>query len=102
MKSYPEHEKQAKILPFAQRVGEFIEWLGEQGIQLAAYHEHTAACACPEACRRSHRWHCDTPKDVLYSHNESIQSLLARFFEIDLKKIEAEKDAMLKELRHEA
>jgi hypothetical protein len=75
---YPEHEKLKAIVDKSQAIGEFIEWLGYQGIHLAEYHKNG-------------EW--------LQRTNMPIRNLLAEFFDIDQKKIDAEKDAMLEEQR---
>jgi hypothetical protein len=97
MSSYPEHEKLAKISDKSTACGLFVEWLAaEKGIRLANYHEHAPSCI-------------DSDGDVvcgggfgidrLYPVHERLTKLLAEFFEIDEDKIEAEKRAMLDELR---
>jgi hypothetical protein len=89
MPNYPEHEKLKAIKDKSQAVGEFLEWLGAEGIHLAKYHEHS------DDCRRGC---CD---EGLYPHHESIINILARHFEIDNNKIETEKRKMLQNLRDE-
>lgn len=74
--SYPEHQKPKSISHLSQAQGEFVDWLQEQGIVLA-------------------RWH----GNELWMDNTPIQKLLAEYHGIDQRKIEAEKDAMLKECR---
>ena len=79
MGDYPEHDKLSAIKDQSQACGEFLEWLGSQGILL-----------------------CSIPPD--YDHtwlpiHRNVQDLLAEFFEIDLDKIEVEKRQMLDQLR---
>ena len=69
----PEHEKLKEVQPQSQAIGEFIEWLGEQGIWLSSFNRF----------------------DRLEPINDSAEKLLARYFEIDLKVLEAEKVALL-------
>ena len=84
---YPEHQKLQKIQDKSQSIGEFLEWLGESGFTVC-------------------RW-VDGYKDDMgewvpsgyYPNKRSTERLLADFFDIDLKKIEEEKQKMLKELR---
>lgn len=76
---YPEHTKLRAVKDRSQCVGEFIEWLDEQGIFLAEY------------------W--GGRDRTLYRAHESRDSLLARFFEIDRDRLEEEKRAMLEECR---
>ena len=68
--AYPEHEKQRKILDKAQAIGEFLEWL-QRDIALCTYDE------------RSERF---------WPQHLKVSDCLAAYFEIDLKKIEEEKD----------
>lgn len=74
---YPEHEKLKLVQAESQCQGEFLDWLSEQGINLATWgpHEH------------------------LYPINTSIRDLLAQYHEIDQKVLEAEKRQMLDVLR---
>lgn len=81
MTSYPEHEKLAKIGDQSQTVGEFLEWLtGTKGWTLAHVPDYYESTLVP----------------VSYT----ITTLLAEFFDIDQTKVEAEKRAMLDEMRH--
>lgn len=76
---YPEHQKLIAVKDESQTVGEFIEWLGEQGIYLCSIPPYYQSTYVPVS--------------------EGIVNMLARFFEIDLDKIEQEKRAILEELR---
>ena len=80
MSDYPEHDKLKLVADKSQAIGEFIEWLAEEGrgIYLAVPHPFG---------------------EGLVPANKSITRLLAEFFEIDLDKIETEKRAMLDNLR---
>lgn len=75
MNKYPEHEKMKAVKERSQIVGEFLEWLESQSMEVC--HRHTYEYE---------------PTD------KSREGLLAEYFEIDLKKISAEKDAMCAEL----
>ena len=81
MSKYPEHDKMriAQADLGTQRIGEFLEWLGEQGIVL-----------CESSGYEFQPWQQITG---------SMENLLARYAEIDLAVIEQEKRAMLEELR---
>jgi hypothetical protein len=74
----PEHEKLKDIQPLSQKCGEFLEWLGEQGIQLCRF---------------------DSRHDACIPINDRYVDLLASFFGIDLVKLEREKEAILAEQR---
>jgi hypothetical protein len=78
MDPYPEHEKLKKVSDKSQAIGEFLDtFLPQQGIVLMEHTEYG---------------------DYVPTHR-SIQSLLAEFFGIDQKRIDAEKDAMLDAIR---
>jgi hypothetical protein len=72
---YPEHVKLRAVKDDSQKLGAFLDWLQEQGIAL--YHDEPEPLAV-----------CLTT-----------EKLLAKYFEIDLDKIETEKRAMLEEQR---
>jgi hypothetical protein len=74
---YPEHIKLKAISARSQAIGEFLEWLTcKKGFTICQLHREEFM--------------------PVYTRTEN---LLAEFFEIDLDKIEAEKRAMLAELR---
>ena len=75
----PEHDKLRDIQPLSQAVYNFLEWCGEQGIVL---------CDCTD--RSNERW---------YPISMGREKLLARHFEIDLAKLEREKESILAEQR---
>lgn len=77
---YPEHEKLAKVKNESQVIGGFLEWLdNEEGVSLCRFEG----------------------VEIVIEHT-SVEALLAKYFEIDLKVIEREKRAMLDELRQAA
>lgn len=78
--SYPEHKKLAVVKDQSQKIGAFIEWLGENGM---------AVCNFDPTFNHSNYWPV----------NEPINKTLARFFEIDLDVLEDEKREMLAECR---
>jgi hypothetical protein len=83
MSDYPEHDKLAAVQRKSQAIGEFLDWLNEQGILMAKY-----------------GLDADDP-DTLYPTHEGITPVLARYFDIDLNLIETEKQAMLASIRQE-
>jgi hypothetical protein len=112
MSDYPEHEKLRKISDQSQICGEFLEWLkggyqGSPGLHL---------CQWKEAADVPHWVHDETGEEVSFSHRHATanpewypagyyspgrttQELLAQFFGIDQKKIDAEKEQMLADIR---
>lgn len=77
--TYPEHEKIKALEGANQRVGDFIEWLGEQGYEIAHYPTLENGEQSVNL-----RW-CGKNRD----------DLLAAHFDIDRNKLEEEKQAML-------
>jgi hypothetical protein len=82
MGDYPEHEKLAAVKRESQAIGEFMDWLADDGIVLYKTE--------PDVYE---------PGDGCYPLQRPIRDLLHEFFNIDANKIEAEKRAMLKLLR---
>ena len=74
---YPEHEKQHAIVDKSQAIGEFLDWMSQQGIHRMRYEEF----------------------DTWVHDSRSIECLLAEYFNINLDTIETEKRAMLDEIR---
>jgi hypothetical protein len=72
---YPEHTRQAAVLDEAEAIGRFLD---ESGYILAEYREI-------EGYREEQLMPVSTP----------VQNILARYFGIDLAKIDAEKRAMI-------
>lgn len=89
---YPECDKLAAVREKSQMIGNFLDWLGsEKKIVLASYHDVD--------------W---TDEDgieidqVLFTTNTTPEKLLAEFFHIDLRKVEQERQQMLKSIRGES
>ena len=76
-KKYPQHEKIKALGERRNTVQEFLDWLDEQGIRLAE------SAGTGELC----------------CIGDSKEKVMARFFGIDLNKLELEKRAMLDSLR---
>lgn len=91
---YPEHDKLHAIADKSQACGEFFEWLGSNEWTLCEVHSHTN-------CERDECgfWACGLDKGEYFPVRLSLNKLLAEFFDIDQDKLEAEKLAMLAELR---
>lgn len=82
MSGYPEHEKLRKVADLSQKIGEFLDFgLAKQGLVLCEAQDH---------------WSDETQ---FYPTHKTVQSILADYFEIDQKKIDAEKEQMLEALR---
>ena len=74
----PECDKMLAVKDKSQPIGEFITWLEDQGIFLAKH---------------------DDNSDRLQMYSETTEEILARFFKIDLNKVEQEKRDILDQLR---
>lgn len=81
----PEIEKMDAVVDRSQEIGAFMEWLQEQRIFLAQYHRHTTGCEAP----------CDINENRLWPYPYTMETVLARYFEIDLTKVETEKREIL-------
>lgn len=82
---YPEHAKLKDIQEKSQWLGEFLEWLfNNKHIELAQY-------------KGTFRKDDERLVPASISHDPNV--LLAEYFEVDLKKLELEKRAMLDEIR---
>jgi len=77
---YPEHEKLQAVKDKSQAIGEFLEWLG---------HRHRRVWLCDYSSRY----------DAWFPLVASKEELLAEYFQIGLKALEKEKQAMLRALR---
>lgn len=123
----PELDRMAAVRPSSQAIGEFLEWmLGEKKVELAYYHKHGPNCdgwdrreekvvfeyECDEprhglpgdhdhgmtGCNPRKVFGCDLPCQSMTPFRYTIEGLLAEFFEIDLKKVEEERRAILDSL----
>ncbi len=81
MADYPEHEKLATVKDLSQEIGEFLEWTEEQGWRLADWDENGFG------------------DQIMYPIGLKRLDILARYFEIDLDKLETEKRFMLEAQR---
>jgi hypothetical protein len=90
----PELDRQSKaIKDGAHRIGEFLDWLEEQGYVLARY-------AKPDADGEYEADGYDRYSgEVLHQSYVGKEKLIAGFFGLDLDKIEAERMALLEHLR---
>jgi hypothetical protein len=109
-----------KVAEDSQKIGNFLDWLlQEQDIHLCSPHIHNDNCyehgtvEPPADGKRSwdsginyrqkytdEKWLvCGYKENENVLVRESFEKLLARYFDIDLDKVEKEKRAMLEELR---
>lgn len=111
--AYPEHEKMKAVKDRSQVVGDFIEWIkSEYNTDFAVWKTSSWICdihgeitenrvgrqeLCPDCSPDDHKvfWR----PEGYYPIRKSTEQLLAEFFEIDLRKVEDEKRAMLDAIR---
>jgi hypothetical protein len=82
--NFPEHDKLSKIRDESQVIGEFLEWL---------YDEKEVILCKVRGDEYADTYGLHSPVNL------NTQDLLADFFEIDLTKLEQEKQQMLDALR---
>lgn len=88
----PECEKMQAVKGESQAIGEFLDWMtSSKGYVIAEY---------PKALKVLHHHALQTQVgDELLPIHTRIEELLAEYFNIDLKKVEKEKRALLEEQR---
>lgn len=82
----PELDRLRAVLPKAELLTEFVDWLNGQGIAL---------CSLQETGRT---W-TDGPERLWLPHSEPYERLFERFFGLDPNKMETERRALLDYLR---
>ena len=82
----PELDKMVEIGDESQKIGEFLEWLSSEEIELA---EWTGFC-CDEC-----------GEEILMNMIMTEEQLLAKYFGIDLEKAEKERQAILDNIREQ-
>lgn len=118
MSDYPEHDKLSKIKDRSQAIGEFLEWLSGQGVNLMRWQTFTEPKDCGCAMNLRHRgeqlsltsntWvtcekcggsgYSDEVREMeAWGHANvgTTSQLLAAYFEIDQARLDTEKQAML-------
>ena len=116
---YPMHDKLRAISDRSQDIYEFLEWLGEQKLFIAQHditsdecrncdHDEPHKAEIPggggigliceaEWCECD--WNDRGSPERIYRTPKTAEALLSEFFAIDLKILEAEKQAMLDAIR---
>lgn len=112
MADYPEHDKLSKVSDLSQAIGEFVDFgLPKMGMEI--YQRITRPCECRYCERGAGRrayWHSTDQLETMVKGvvqitdwqptHRTIQSILAEYFGIDQKKLDAEKEAMLTAIRN--
>lgn len=109
MKSkYPEHEKLRAVHDKTLVLSEFYDWLGQQGIQLGKYHRHVRECYEVTECKHARRCNrtgihrrivCGYNENFMYPIHTRPDELFGKFLGINPKKLSAEKEQMVEEMR---
>ena len=89
---YPECEKLAKVSEDSNKIGRFLDWLQSQGIMLAKYHEHTDDCYDEDG----YDYECEYTEEMIQPVYENKEDMLARYYNIDMDKVEKERREILK------
>ena len=126
----PELDRMSDVRDHSQAIGEFLEWLRDQGVQMVRWETRRPESLCSgdalfrefaelDAELRSAQSETPRPSDVhppkckckgtgivygterdeLVSVDRSIERWLADYYDIDLDRVEAERRAILEELR---
>lgn len=104
---YPESDKMLAVKEKSQAIGEFLEWLQSGDVEQGLPMRRSIFLATQRLKCEDHETGEVLPEDEwelsdVYNDpfNYSIEQLLAQFFNIDLKKVEEEKRAMLAALQN--
>lgn len=91
MSEYSEHDKVKALEGVSQKAGEFLDWLiNEKEYYLCEWRD------CKQADPDNN---VEFEPSGFFPDHRSVNSLLYEFFDIDPRKLEAEKDKMLDEFR---
>ena len=80
----PELDKMLAVKAESQPIGEFLDWLGGEGIHLCTYRESANGFA----------------DGFFVPDDRRIEQLLADYFDIDLQRAEEERTALLDAIRN--
>ena len=86
MNIYPECEKLVKHRQESQTIGKFLDWL-----------KHERGCVIAYWDKGEYRG----DDEQLYPCRDTIEQLLAEYFNIDLNKVEKERQQIIEDLRKE-
>ncbi len=93
MPEMTEHDKLHKVADQSQACGAFLDWIQGRYV-LCQHHAHRDECYNPGG-----KTVCGYSDGELESSRVAVRTLLAEFFDIDLNKLEREKEDMLKQLK---
>jgi hypothetical protein len=98
---YPEHDKLAGVSETSQSLGELIELLSARGYQIGHWEgrESSQRTLCRACEQRVGAPIYSREEERFVPVHAGITQILAELFDVDLAKLDEEKDAMLKALR---
>lgn len=115
---FPEHERLSAVSEISNQIGQFLDWMGEQGIHRMIWFDSEEVEVCFDCDQgfktiqfgrnKGNKIRCTTCGGLgertvsvkrWQREERNIQQLLADYFEIDLKKLAEEKDEMLNQIR---
>jgi len=99
---YPEHEKLRALEGKNDVVGEFLEWLGQQGYLIAKEREGSTRVEFEVAEPYGSRWESGRVDVAYWPEQRSTQAWLSAYFGIDEQKLSLEKDEMLRRIREQS
>ena len=106
----PELEKMRRVKEDSQKLGEFIEWMNDNGFHIAEVHAHKGSegkiggcygehvCDpewCGSRCEKEISQNCGYHDGEYYGTRLRIEQILAKYFRINLDKCEKERQALL-------
>ena len=89
MSNYPESDKLLAVSGESQNIGYFLDWLRSQGYYLCKFQEEEYNPEIDEMYPAG-----------FYPTYERIEELLAKYFQIDMDKVDDERRQMLEDLRN--
>lgn len=96
---YPEHEKVKAIQDVSQRFGEFLDWLSAEGYVICEWRGESKARQRLKINQETGEPYYEyAEREELLPVHRSPQEWLALFFDIDLAKLNDEKDVMYRTL----
>lgn len=96
----PECERLTKVSEESQKIGYFLEWLDNHGIQLAVW-DNNYSGVVRDSEGNEEDFSGKLVPDWKHKGDSGINKLLAEYFDIDLDKIEKERRALLNWIREE-
>lgn len=90
----PTLDKLGSVVKERNAIVQFMEWLRDQGIEMASYHNHTDECKDEDGCIV-----CGISEQRLWAVNKRHEALAHEFLEIDDKAVEKERQALIESIQ---